>query len=148
MKDFVKILQSDLMASMRLKQKLKSQVLKSLLSDINYSIKSTSPSNPMDILIKSIKKRSDALIEFKKAERQDLLENEEEEISILQKYLPKLKSDQEITLIVQDTIRNHPKLDFGKIMKKLTLELNSAEAPRESLVSIVKSELKNKQGKD
>lgn len=128
---------------MRLKEKIKTQVLKSLISDVTYSLKSENPSHPMDILIKSIKKRSDALQEYKKASRLDLLKNEQDEISILEKYLPQRKSEQDIVSIIQKAIKDSAgeKPDFGKLMKALTAELNSAEAPRATLSKLLKSEI-------
>lgn len=133
-----------MVASMRLKDKIKTQVLKSLISDATYSLKSENPSHPMDILLKSIKKRSDALQEYKKASRLDLLQTEQDEISILEKYLPKKKTDQEIVSTIQKALKNleeGSKPDFGKLMKSLVLELNSAEAPRETLSKLLKSEI-------
>lgn len=138
MKDFLRLIQKDMMAAMRLKEKSKSQVLKSLISDLTYSMKSPKPSPPMDILIKSIKKRSDALEEYKKASRLDLLKHEEEELLILEKYLPKRKTDDELLCMIQKLVAENGK-DFGKVMKKLTSELNAAEAPRDTLSKLVKS---------
>lgn len=150
MKEFIKRIQTDMVLSMRLKEKFKTKVLKSLISDLNYSLKSEAPAAPMEILIKSIKKRSDALEQYKNADRSDLVQAEQEEISILEKYLDRKKTNEELVAIIQRVIKNNAtdsKVDFGKVMKVLTLELNAAEAPRAVLSKLVKNELKMTMGK-
>jgi uncharacterized protein YqeY len=149
MKDFLKKIQKDMVISMRLKEKIKVNVLKSLVSDVNYSIKSSTPSTPMDILLKSIKKRSDALEEFKKADRQDLAQNEELELQVLNKYLDRKKTEAEIIPIIHKVVRENPGIstssrgpDFGRLMTILKEELNAAEAPRGPLSKLVKDQIK------
>lgn len=57
----------------------------------------------LEILAKQVKMRKDALSDFEKAGRTDLVEGYNKEISILMEYLPKQLSDQEILVIVQTT---------------------------------------------
>lgn len=57
----------------------------------------------LNILTKQVKMRKDALSDFEKAGRTDLLENYNKEIEILMEYLPKQLSDEEITEIVKTT---------------------------------------------
>ena len=137
-----------MVTSMRLKEKPKIKVLKSLISDVNYSLKSETPLAPMDILLKSIKKRSYAEELYRKSDRGDLADTEQIEISILEKYLDKRKTEEEIVAIIQKVIKENPKLssrtkgpDFGLLMKHLTQELNAAQAPREGLIRLVKREI-------
>ncbi len=55
------------------------------------------------ILTKQVKMRKDALSDFEKAGRTDLLESYNREIEILMEYLPKQFSKEEITEIVKAT---------------------------------------------
>ena len=55
------------------------------------------------ILTKQVKMRKDALSDFEKAGRTDLLEAYNKEIEILMEYLPKQLSEAEITEIVKAT---------------------------------------------
>ena len=55
------------------------------------------------ILSKQVKMRKDALSDFEKAGRTDLIENYSREIEILMAYLPKQLTEEEILQIVRDT---------------------------------------------
>lgn len=55
------------------------------------------------ILSKQVKMRKDALSDFEKAGRTDLLETYNREIKILMDYLPKQLTEEEILVIVQST---------------------------------------------
>ena len=57
----------------------------------------------IDILTKQVKMRKDALSDFEKAGRTDLIENYSREIEILKAYLPKQLTEEEILQIVRDT---------------------------------------------
>ena len=57
----------------------------------------------IDILTKQVKMRKDALSDFEKAGRTDLIENYRREIEILMAYLPKQLTEEEILQIVCDT---------------------------------------------
>lgn len=57
----------------------------------------------IDILTKQVKIRKDALSDFEKAGRTDLIENYSREIEILMAYLPEQLTEDEIRQIVLDT---------------------------------------------
>ncbi len=57
----------------------------------------------VDILTKQVKMRKDALSDFEKAGRTDLLEDYNKEIEILMTYLPEQLTEAEITEIVKAT---------------------------------------------
>ena len=57
----------------------------------------------IDILTKQVKMSKDALSDFEKAGRTDLIENYSREIEILMAYLPKQLTEEEILQIVRDT---------------------------------------------
>ena len=54
----------------------------------------------LSIIAKQIKQKQDALEQFKKANRQDLIEQTEQEIKICEKYLPEKLSKEEVYDIV------------------------------------------------
>jgi len=77
-------------------------------------------------LIKSeIKKRKEAIEDYKKGGRGDLASKEEKEIKILEKYLPEQLGEEEIRKIVGKVIAEigptSPK-DFGKVMGQVMKE--------------------------
>lgn len=74
----------------------------------------------LDIISKQLKEKRMAIEEFKKGQRQDLVELTEKEMEILLQYLPKQLSEEEVEEIVIETIKeiNATSMkDIGIIMK-------------------------------
>lgn len=74
----------------------------------------------IDILTKQVKIRKDALSDFEKAGRNDLIESYTNEIKVLQEYLPEQLSEDEIRDIVLETKKelgiSEGKAGMGKLM--------------------------------
>lgn len=71
------------------------------------------------VLMKEVKMRQDSLEEFQKAGRSELVAQAEEEIKILQKYLPEALSDEELKGIVAEVVAEvgaATMKDMGKVM--------------------------------
>ena len=80
----------------------------------------------LEILTKQAKQRKDAIIQFEKGNRPDLAEKEKNELSILETYLPKQLSEEEVTLVVKKAIKETgttSKADMGKVMGKIMPQL-------------------------
>lgn len=56
------------------------------------------------VLDKMVKQRRDSIEQFQKADRQDLVDQEQFELTVLQEYLPTALSDAEIEALVADAI--------------------------------------------
>ena len=66
-----------------------------------------------------VKQRKDSIEAFKKANRQDLIDKESLEISVIEKFLPKQKSENEIKEIIENIIKENNLSsikDMGKLM--------------------------------
>ena len=77
------------------------------------------------ILKKMNKQRNDSCIAYKKAGREDLLKKEQDEISIINNFLPKQMSDEETKNICKKVIDNlgaNSIKDMGKVMATLKKE--------------------------
>ena len=72
----------------------------------------------LTLLLSLIKQRKDSIEQFQKANRDDLIKKEKDEIDIINKYLPKQKSAEETENIVDELIKSH-NLDSIKDMGKL-----------------------------
>jgi len=73
------------------------------------------------VILSEAKKRKDAIEEFKKAGRMDLVENENLELKTLRKYLPEEMGEEEIRKIVKEVIEEQKITDMkeiGVIMKE------------------------------
>ena len=74
------------------------------------------------LLQKEIKNRREAVEEAKKANRNDLIAENEAEIKVLEVFLPKAMSAEELRLLVQSSITETgaaTQTDMGKVMKVL-----------------------------
>ena len=103
--------------------------------------------NDDDVLViidKMLKQRRDSIDAFKKAERNDLVEKEEFEVSVLQEYMPEPLSDNEISNIIDQAIKNLGALtmkDMGAVMSAVKPEL-SGKANMADVSQKIKSKLK------
>ncbi|MEX5284575.1 GatB/YqeY domain-containing protein [Selenomonas sputigena] len=73
----------------------------------------------VSIISKEVKSRKDSLEEFRKGNRADLVQETEEEISVLLPYLPQQLSEDEIRALVEEAVRATGAVtqkDMGKVM--------------------------------
>ncbi len=95
------------------------------------------------IVSKEVKKRKESLPDYQNADRQDIVDRINEEIKILEEYMPKQLTDEEITNIVKDAITTvsaeGPK-DMGKVMGELK-DKTSGKADGKVVSTIVREEL-------
>ncbi len=71
------------------------------------------------ILSREVKRRQEALVEFEKADRPELVESLKQEIEILKEYLPAQLSADELEEVVKEAIREsgaETKKEMGKVM--------------------------------
>ena len=77
----------------------------------------------IDNISKQIKLRNDSIAEFEKANRNDLVEKNKEEIEILKEYLPQQLTIEEIDKVLDEAFdKVHPTSakDMGSIMREVT----------------------------
>lgn len=97
----------------------------------------------IEIIAKESKKRKDALADYKKSGREDLINQIEEEIAIIAEYLPKQLSKEEVTVIVKEVIQEVGATnmkDMGKVMK-LAKEKIGVQSDGRTINEIVKENL-------
>ena len=98
----------DLKDAMRAKDKIRVETLRSILSAFSYrrieAGRELSEQEQIDVVGKLVKQRNDSIVEFAKAERQELVDKETAERDILKTYLPPQMSDEEVAVIVRDTL--------------------------------------------
>lgn len=76
----------------------------------------------LEVVVSGIKQRRDAIEQFAKGGRQDLVDKEQEEMAILNTFLPKPLTQEELIEKVKAVIRETGALgpkDMGKVMKAL-----------------------------
>ncbi|KAI8093219.1 Yqey-like protein-domain-containing protein [Halteromyces radiatus] len=142
-------LKEDRKTYMRSKQQPDLNVVKGILSDYTYYIKS--PNAPTDhsedamvlsVLQKSIKKRQDSIAQYTSGGRPELAANEEQELKVLQRYLPEQMSaeviEEKVRALVEQLGASSMK-DMGKVMKAWTVD--PATADRKMVSDAVKKVL-------
>lgn len=126
-------IQEDLKTALKKKDEVTLLVLRSLFAEINNKeIELKKKEEGLDDgeigqeVLKEIKKRKDAIEQYKKGGRDDLVDSEAREMEVLQKYAPQQLSKEEITKVVDDIIKDVGASDMqdvgqvmGAVMKKL-----------------------------
>ena len=83
----------------------------------------------LEIISKEVKTKKDVLKDFEKAERQDLIDQTNQEISVLQEYLPKQLSRDEVKSEVEKIIAEigaTSMKDMGAIMKEAKAKMGAS----------------------
>ena len=83
----------------------------------------------LEIIAKEVKSKRDALKDFEKAERQDLIDQTNQEIEVLQQYLPKQLSREEIKAELEKIIAEigaTTMKDMGAIMKEAKAKMGAS----------------------
>jgi uncharacterized protein len=120
-------LNNDMKQAMKNKEKDKLSVIRMIKATMqNEAIKlgkqELSEEEELTVLSREMKQRKDSLHEFDKAGRNDLVEKLQQEISVVEIYMPKQLSEEEIADIVKQTIVEvdaTSKADMGKVMAAL-----------------------------
>ena len=76
----------------------------------------------LQLLSGMVKQRKDSIEQFDKGGRPDLVEKEEEELKVIQEFLPAQMSEADLDAIIADAIRETGAAgvrDMGKVMKAL-----------------------------
>ncbi len=72
------------------------------------------------VLLSQVRQRKDSIEQFSKGGRQDLVEKEERELSIVQSYLPPQLSEEEVRELIHEAVKEtdaRSLKDMGKVMK-------------------------------
>ncbi len=124
---------SDMKEAMKNKDELRLRVLRSLKTAIGYfeverEKREATDEDIQKIILKEIKKRQESIEAYRQAGREDLANAEQEELSVLQEYAPKMLSKEEIQEIVKQIIQElgATKSDFGKVMKEAMTRLKGS----------------------
>ena len=94
----------------------------------------------LEIIAKEVKSKKDAIVDFEKAAREDLIKQTNEEMAILQEYLPKQlihdELKEKITAIIAEVGATSIK-DMGTVMKEAKSQIGTA-ADGKSINEVVK----------
>lgn len=122
-------LQDDLKQSMLARDEMRTSVLRMIKSAIGYyeiqkggANYEATDEDVVQVITQQAKQRKDSIEQFRNANRQELVAKEEQELAILQKYLPEQMSEEEVRTLVHDAITEtgaSSSADMGKVMAAL-----------------------------
>lgn len=115
---------SDMKEAMKARDKVKLNTVRMIKSALmNEKIKighELNSDEELTVLNREKKQREESIEEFTKADRNDLANETRQELEIVESYMPKQLSTDEVNKIVTETIEEvgaKNKSDFGKVMK-------------------------------
>lgn len=110
----------------RARDRFRLSVIRMLRAELqNSAIAKKDPLNAEEelaVLSREVKKRQESIEDYRKANRQELLDDLKREIEILKKYLPEQLSEEELESMVREAISEtgaETKRDIGKVMGML-----------------------------
>ncbi|AOH55759.1 GatB/YqeY domain-containing protein [Peribacillus muralis] len=119
-------LNNDMKQAMKNKEKDKLSVIRMLKASIqNEALKlrqDLTDNEELTVLSRELKQRKDSLQEFENAGRSDLVDKVRTELVYVEAYMPEQLSEEEISDIVQQTIKEvnaTSKADMGRVMGAL-----------------------------
>lgn len=142
---------SDLKEAMKAKDSDKTMVLRSLkakilekeISERKGGESLLSDEQVIDVLLKAAKQRKESIDQFTQGHRPDLVEKEEMELDIIENYLPKMMSEEEVLVAVKNQIEKAGATsigDIGIVMGPLMGKLKG-KAEGSTISKVVKEEL-------
>jgi len=131
--------------ALRAHDEVKLRTLRSLVTAMTNEVKKRKPSTKSDLVLgkpdeylnddealvvikRAVNQRKDSIEQFEKASRNDLVEPEKAELVILESYLPKMMSREEITAVAKTKmieLNLSPSADSGKLIGALMKDLKS-----------------------
>jgi uncharacterized protein YqeY len=144
--EMIKRLKLDLIMYMKSKELEKLNVIRGILNEINIrnmkNIK-INDNEVVKILRSELKKRKESIESFQKAGRNDLVEKESNEIQLIEQYLPKEISDEELFNKIKIVHSRSQDKSFGAVMKAAIAAING-QADNKRISKIVKEIIENK----
>ena len=117
---------SDMKQAMKDKDKIRLNTVRMIKSALmNEKIKlghDLNPDEELTVLNREKKQREESIDEFVKAKRDDLIDFTKKELEVVESYMPKQLSKDELDKIISETVEEvgaKGKSNFGKVMKAL-----------------------------
>ena len=138
-------IENDLKEAIKSQDKLKINTLRLMKTVLKIERNEEALSQEEEItrLQKAAKQRKDSAQTFQDANRNDLAENELAELEIIENYLPKMMTDEEVSEVVQSVIKEvnaESMRDIGNVMKVIMPKLKG-KAEGQTIQRLVKEHL-------
>lgn len=139
---------SDMKEAMKARDKVRLDTVRMIKSALmNEKIKAghdLTAEEELTVLSREKKQREESIEEFTKANRKDLADETKQELAIVESYLPKQMTQEELNQAVSSAIAEanaQGKSDFGKVMKILMPKIKG-KADGKAASDVVRKQLK------
>jgi len=139
---------SDMKEAMKARDKVRLNTVRMIKSALmNEKIKAghdLTAEEELTVLSREKKQREESIDEFTKADRKDLADETKQELAIVESYLPKQMTEEELNQAVSSAIAEvnaQGKSDFGKVMKVLMPKIKG-KADGKAASNAVRKQLK------
>lgn len=134
-------LEQDMTAALKAQQKPRLDALRFLVSQLR-NLKIDLGRDPSDeevrkTLASEARRRRESIDAYQKGGRQDLVEKEKYQLSIIEEYLPKQLTDEEISALVSQVKAANPGADFGILIRE-TMKMVAGRAEGGRVTMIIK----------
>ena len=140
-------IQNDMKAALKNGEKVKANTLRLLISKLkNKAIEvrsSLDDKQILQVIQKTAKQHKESIRMYKDGNREDLVEQEQAELDIVEKYLPSMMSEEEVNIVVESIIQETgatTMADFGKVMPQV-MKKGAGKIDGSIAQSILKSKL-------
>ncbi len=128
---------------LRVLRSLKAKLLEKEISERKGGEAELSDEQAIEVLMKAAKQRKESIDQFESGGRDDLVENEKRELELIESYLPKMLTEDEVRDIARkkiDDLGAETMADMGKVMGVLMQELKG-KVEGATVSKVVKEEL-------
>ncbi len=140
-------IQNDMKTALKNGEKVKANTLRLLISKLkNKAIEvrsSLDDKQILQVIQRTAKQHKESIRMYKDGNREDLVEQEQAELNIVERYLPSMMSEEEVNIVVESIIQETgatTMADFGKVMPQV-MKKGAGKIDGSIAQSILKSKL-------
>ena len=138
----------DYIQAMKARDTLRSSTLNFLRAEIKNAkidkrVETIADADVITVIKKQVKQRQDSITQFRAGSREDLAVKEEQELRILQSYLPAAMPLESLKAVVDEVIKSSGAVsmkDMGKVMKEVLAKV-AGQADSQTVSALVKEQL-------
>mgnify|MGYP003973305179 CR=1 FL=1 len=119
-------LTDEMKTAMKSGDKKRLSTIRMLISAIRYAQIDTPEMTKEDeikVLQKEAKKRRESIVAYREADRAEQLAIEEDELKLIEEYLPTMMGEEEVRAKVKEIVENGEYANFGMVMNAVMKEL-------------------------
>jgi len=137
-------IQDDMKTAMKAREKEKLMTIRTLLSEIkNFEIDNGEQDDTgiQVIISRMVKQWKDAIEDYRKGDRDDLIKESEKKIEVLKQYLPEQMSEEDLKGVIQKVIDGSEQKQAGPIIGQV-ISMTQGQADGKAIAKLVNQMLR------